>query len=341
VAQRIAEAVQQASDNPGRLTEADLAAYRPVKRDPLCMPYGEHTVCGHPPPTSGGVTVLQILGLLNGRAEEGPDDVDDLHRFVAATRLAWADRAAYLGDPDAVGVPADALIDADYLAQRRTLLGEERASAVSAGVLSVPAAPSGPLCPEGADTSHMVAIDADGNVVTMTSSIEMAFGSGVMVGGFLLNNQLTDFDFAPLDGVGRPRPNAVAACKRPRSSMAPVLVLDEEGRVELAVGSPGGSRIISYVARVLHQVLDQGLDVQTAIARPNLVARADEVELEVGCGEPAWSRQVVEGLQAKGHPVVRTDLNSGIQGIQRVDGGWLGGVDPRREGQVIAVDTPK
>ena len=339
IAEAIVAAVQAHTTNPGLLSTDDLARYRPVKREPVCMPYGDRQVCGHPPPTSGGVTVQQILALQHTESPSPVGDPADLHRFVEATRLAWADRGHYLGDPDAVGVPTEALIDAAYLAERATGIGPTRTAAFTPGQLDVPAAPAEALCPEGADTSHLVVVDADGNVVTMTSSVEMAFGSGVMVGGFLLNNQLTDFDFTATRDDGSPRPNAAAACKRPRSSMAPILVLDAQGEVELAVGSPGGSRIISYVARVLHEVLDQGLDIQQAIARPNLVARTDEVEVEVGCGEPRWSAEQVQGLEALGHTVKRTDLNSGLQGIQRVDGGWVGGVDPRREGQVIAVET--
>jgi len=337
IAEAIVASVQSAEPNPGRLSLADLAAYRPVKREALCMPYGERQLCGHPPPTSGGTTVLQILGLLNGEAAGPAGDPADVHRFVEATRLAWADRGRYLGDPDAVGVPAEALVSEAYLQSRRPLIGPERQPTVEPGELAVPAAPAGPLCPEGDDTSHLVAIDAAGNVVSMTSSVEMAFGSGRFVEGFLLNNQLTDFDFAPTRDDGSPRPNAVAACKRPRSSMAPILVLDADGEVEVAVGSPGGSRIISYVARVLHHVLDQGLDMQAAISRPNVVARSDNVELEEGCGIPRWTDAQVRGLTERGHEVTRRDLNSGLQGIQRIDGGWLGGVDPRREGQVIAL----
>lgn len=340
LAARIVQTVQGDATNPGRLTEADLARYRPVKRQPVCMPYGERTLCGHPPPTSGGVTVLQILALLDEASPEtvpAAGDPADLHRFVESTRMAWADRGHYLGDPDAVAVPTEALVDRAYLRERAAALAATRAEAYAPGALAVEATPAGDLCAEGADTSHLVAVDAAGNVVTMTSSVEMAFGSGVMVGGFLLNNQLTDFDFTATRDDGSPRPNAVAACKRPRSSMAPLLVLDDAGRVELALGSPGGSRIISYVARVLHEVLDQGLDLQTAIARPNLVARDRDVEMEIGCGEPAWSPDQVQALEGFGHTVRRTDLNSGIQGIQRQGDGWLGGVDPRREGQVIAV----
>ena len=339
IAEAIVRSVQGADPNPGLLTLADLAAYRPSRREALCMPYGERQICGHPPPTSGGTTVLQILGLLDGGAAAAGDPAE-VHRFVEATRLAWADRDRYLGDPAAVGVPAEALVSPSYLAPRRPLIGAARAETVAAGVLEVPAAPGGALCPEGEDTSHLVAIDASGNVVTMTSSIEMAFGSGRFVEGFLLNNQLTDFDFSPTRDDGTARANAVAACKRPRSSMAPILVLDDAGQVELAVGSPGGSRIISYVARVLHHVLDQGLDIQQAISRPNVVARSTEVELEEGCGTPAWTPEQVQGLESLGHPVLRRDLNSGLQGIQRQGDHWVGGVDPRREGQVIAVPPP-
>ena len=209
----------------------------------------------------------------------------------------------------------------------------KRAQTVAPTDLPLPDAPSAPACPEGADTTHIVVVDATGDVASMTSSVENAWGSGVMVGGFLLNNQLTDFARAPTGPAG-PVANAVAACKRPRSSMSPTLVLDASGRVELAVGSPGGSRIIQYTARVLLDVIDHGMDVQTAISRPNLAQTGRGIELEDDCGDPAWPDATVEGLRALGHEVVRGSLNSGLHGIQRVEGGWLGGVDPRREGAV-------
>ncbi|MCB9689921.1 MAG: gamma-glutamyltransferase [Alphaproteobacteria bacterium] len=339
IAEHLVAAVHDASVNPGRLEPSDLASYRPVRREPVCLDYRGHRVCGHPPPTSGGTTVLSILGALEPFDLAGMpvDGVAATHLEVEATRLAWADREAYLADPAYVGVPVDAMLADDYLASRGALMSvDARLATVAAGELPLPVA-SGALCPEGRDTTQIVVVDGDGDVVSMTSSIENAFGSGLFVDGFLLNNQLTDFARDPVDEGGHPVANAVAACKRPRSSMAPTIVLDADGEVELALGSPGGSRIIGYVARVLVDVLDHGLDVQAAVSRPNL-AVTGAVELEDDCGEPAWPAETVAGLEGLGHTVKRGSLNSGLAAIQRVDDGWLGAVDPRREGEAVPVD---
>lgn len=333
VADRIVQAVAQAERNPGLLTTADLAAYTAVKREPVCLDYRGHRVCGHPPPTSGGTTVLEILGLLESRdlSALDPDGPELAHLFTEAARLAWADRDRYLGDPSFVPVPVDAMLDDAYLAQRATLLTDARAAEVTPGDLPTPALAEAGACPEGADTTHLVVVDASGDVVSMTSSIENAWGSGTMVDGFLLNNQLTDFEREP--GLA----NSPAACKRPRSSMAPVIVYAPDGSVELALGSPGGSRIIQYVARTLVSVLDHGMDAQAAIARPNL-ASGGRLELEDDCGAPAWSDATVSALEALGHPVGRGPLNSGLHAIHRTADGWIGAVDPRREGLAIAVE---
>ncbi len=333
IAEHIVAAVREASVNPGRLSLEDLASYRAVEREPVCLETRGRTVCGHPPPTSGGTTVLQILGLLEPLPLEGlePGSAGSLHLFAEAARLAWADRDRYLADPDFEPVPVEALVAPGYLADRAAALSiDARLEAVEAGALPLPEAPVPPACPEGEDTTHLVVVDHAGDVVTLTSSIEMAWGSGLMVDGFLLNNQLTDFS----GGV-----NGVAACKRPRSSMAPILVLDADGEVEIAIGSPGGSRIIQYTARALVHVLDQGLDVQQAISRPNVV-QAGSLEIEDDCGTPAIEPATIAALEALGHSVKSTSLNSGLHGIQRSGEGWLGGVDPRREGVAIAVPSP-
>jgi gamma-glutamyltranspeptidase/glutathione hydrolase len=340
LAEQIVAAVEASDRNPGLLTTADLASYRAVQREPVCMDYRGHRVCGHPPPTSGGVTVLEILGLLEPHdvAANPPGSAADVHLFAEATALAWADRDRYLADPDFVGVPVDALLSDAYLAARAEQIQPDgRLTDVAPGVVAFDGPQPAATCPEGRDTTHLVVADAAGNVVSMTSSIENAWGSGIFVGGFLLNNQLTDFSRAVTDDAGNPIANRVQACKRPRSSMAPILVFDGSGEVELALGSPGGSRIISYVARTLVGVLDHDLDIQAAIARPNVV-RTRVLELEDDCGAPGFDPADVEALQALGHEVKRTSLNSGLQGIQRVGSGWIGGVDPRREGAVVPVD---
>jgi len=330
LAEAIVARVREATDNPGVLTLADMAGYRAARREPVCTAFAGRTVCGHPPPTSGGVTTLQILGLLEADGAETTP-----HRFVEAARLAWADRALYLADPGAVPVPTDALLATSYLSGRAEGIGERRGPAPSAGELALPAAPTASLCPEGKDTTHIVVVDREGSVVSMTSSIENAFGSGLFVEGFLLNNQLTDFDFVP-EVDGRAVANRPGACKRPRSSMSPLIVTGDDG-VELAVGSPGGSRIIQYTARVAVDVLEHGLGVHEAIGRPNVVSRGDVVEVETGCGSPAPTG-TLEDLEAAGHSVKRTELNSGLHGIQRTAEGWTAGIDPRREGAAVAVE---
>lgn len=330
LAEAMVAAVQQ-SPRPGHLTLADLSAYEAAQRDPVCIPYsGGRQLCGHPPPTSGGVTVLQILGILDRLPErtEGP------HQLIEAVRLAWADRGAYLADPRVLPPgTVEALLAPEYLQQRADLIGAAAlsADAVQPGDLGLEAPEDADLCEEGNDTTHLIAVDRAGNVVSMTSSVENAFGSGLMVGGFLLNNQLTDFDDPG-------RANAPQACKRPRSSMAPIVVLGEDGAVELAVGSPGGARIISYVARVIDQVYTEDIDIQSAISRPNVTGWG---ELEQGCGTPPLGAADVSALEAAGHSGAHLEavrLNSGIHGVQRVGDGWLGGVDPRREGQAIVVE---
>ncbi len=334
-AQRIVDAVAGAH-NPGTLTADDLSRYAPVKREPVCLDYRGHRVCGHPPPTSGGTTVLQILGLLESTdlAVLDLDGPDATHLFAEAVRIAWADRDRYLADPAFAAVPVDAMLDDAYLATRSRLLTSRRAEAFEPGELPVPTLPEAGACPEGDDTTHLVVIDASGDVVSLTSSIENAWGSGVMVDGFLLNNQLTDFARSP--GTA----NSPAACKRPRSSMSPTVVYGPDGAVELALGSPGGSRIIQYVARTLVGVLDHGLDAQAAITRPNL-ASGSSLELESDCGLPAWSDATVSALEGRGHPISRRSLNSGLHAIQVTPEGLLGAVDPRREGLAIAVEGPE
>ena len=340
VASDIAEATQRAFRNPGRLTAADMGAYRPKVRKALCGPYRRFEICGMPPPSSGGTTVLSILGLLQpfdlGKLPSG--GAEETHLFAEASRLAYADRDRYVADPDVVPVPTEQLVAPSYLQQRAQQIDPERAAAgrVEAGLVGAKGVyrwaddQSGDL----PSTSHMVAVDSAGNAVSMTASIESAFGSHVWVRGFLLNNELTDFSFVPRED-GRPVANRVAPGKRPRSSMAPTLVL-EGGKLYMAVGSPGGSRIIEYVSRVLIAVLDHDEDAQRAIDRPNVSNRNGPTELEPVEGWEDWLADTKVSLEAKGHTVQVRDLNSGLQAVQRVDGGWLGAADPRREGLVLA-----
>ena len=264
------------------------------------------------PPSSGGIALLQILGLLERTrfARAPPQSAEALHYFAEAGKLAYADRARYLGDPGFVKVPVQQLLNPGYLQTRAKLITER----------AMPLAPPGDT---ESGTSHFSIVDARGDIVSMTTTIEAAFGSRIMVRGFLLNNQLTDFDFAP-GGA-----NAVAAGKRPRSSMAPTIVFQGQQPV-LAIGSPGGSMIINYVAKALVGVLDWRLDVQAAIDLPNFGSRNGPTLLELGSRYGALAPE----LQRRGHQVETLVLTSGLHGIERVPGGWRGGADPRRDGSV-------
>jgi gamma-glutamyltranspeptidase/glutathione hydrolase len=336
IANDIVAAVRRAPHNPGRITAADMKGYRAVEREPVCARYRAFRACGMPPPTSGVIAALQILGLLE-RFElrrEGPWQ----HLFVEASKLAYADRDVHVADPDFVDVPVARLLDPAYLAERSQAIDPSRAMGEAApGSLDGAGARWAPgRALELPSTTHLAVVDADGNAVSLTATIESAFGSHLMVRGFLLNNQLTDFSFLP-EVDGKPVANRVEPKKRPRSSMAPMVVLDQKGEhFVLAVGSPGGSRIIDYVARVLVGVLDFKLDPQTAIAMPNLVNRNGPTELEAHQAEAAWVAETKASLEKLGHEVQVVDLNSGLHAILRLpDGSYAGGVDPRREGVAL------
>jgi len=329
LAQQIVDAVQHA-DNPGLLRLTDLRQYQAREREPLCRPFRQFEICSMPPPTSGGVALLQMVGMLERFAlpSQRPDSLDFAHLFTQASRLAYADRARYLADNDFVRVPLQALLDPHYLRERSHLIARDRdMGAAEPGDLGAINAADG-VSLERPSTSHLVIVDGVGNAVSMTSSIEMAFGSTLMVGGFLLNNQLTDFSFAPEQG-GQPVANRVQAGKRPRSSMTPVLVLDEARRVRLLIGSPGGSRIINYVAQATLVNLVWGIDLQRAVGLPHISNRNGVTELEQGTDAEA----LAEPLRQLGHQVLVRELNSGLHGIaRRLDGTYASGVDPRREG---------
>jgi len=345
IAAGIVRAVR-AHPNRGRLAETDFAAYEAKERTPVCTDYKRWRICGMPPPSSGGVAVAQMLGMLAHKniADVAPVNVDGrlepqtdaVHLFSEAGRLAFADRNVYVADPDFVAVDWMALTEPRYLADRAQLIGERSMGRAEAGV------PAGYRIAWAADeslrgaTSHVSAVDSYGNAVAMTSSIENAFGARLLVRGFLLNNQLTDFSFAPAEG-GLPVANRVQAGKRPRSSMAPTLVLDRvSGQLVATLGSAGGSQIIGYVAKTLVGLLDWSLDIQEAISLPNFGSRNGPTEVEQG----RLNRSLVEGLKARGHEVREIPMTSGLQGIVRVPradgrGGWAGGADPRREGVAL------
>lgn len=323
---------------PGDITEADLAAYRALEREAVCGSYRAHRVCGMPPPSSGGVAVLAILGLLErfDMAKVRPNSSQAVHLFSEAGRLAYADRDHYVGDPEFVRVPTAGLIDPGYLHHRAWLVKPEKSM-----LRAVPGTPAGAPRALGTDatvessgTSHLSIIDGSGSAVTMTSSIESAFGSRIFVRGFLLNNELTDFSFLPEEG-GRPVANRVEPGKRPRSAMAPTLVFAPRGELMMALGAAGGPAIINYTARVLIGVLDWKLSLQQAIAAPNMGSRNRATEIERGT--PLES--VAAALRALGHPVEAVPMPSGLQGIQRTRRGLAAGADPRREG--VALGNPR
>jgi gamma-glutamyltranspeptidase/glutathione hydrolase len=324
--------------NPGLLSEQDLASYQAKVRDPVCRPYRTWRVCGFPPPTSGGITVLEVISLLE-RFELGktytPTSFEALHLIAEAERLAYADRDRYIADTDFVKVPVTGLLDSEYLEARSELIDPNKAKkAAKPGMPpGVESALLDDRSPELPSTSHFSIVDRHMNVVSMTTSIEFVFGSHVLVRGFLLNNQLTDFSFHP-GTEKKPVANALAPNKRPRSSMAPLIVFDQKsGAPVLAIGSPGGSRIIGYVVRALLGVLEWGLDPQQAVSLPHVVNRNGATELEDEGWQPNELEQLKSKLTGLGHHVVAGEQNSGLHVIAITERGLLGGADPRREGQ--------
>ena len=334
LARRIVATVRDAPNNPGLLSLADLAGYRAVKRPALCRPYRNRRVCTMPPPTSGGLTTLQILGLLErfDMASVAPESATAIHLISEASRLAYADRDAYIADPDFAKVPVEGLLRPSYLATRSGMISAARSMGKApAGIPGRRAqAPPVSAAPELPSTSHFTVVDGDGNAVSMTTSIENIFGSRLMVGGFMLNNQLTDFSFRP-EISGRKVANRVEPGKRPRSSMAPTMVLDDGGSLVLAVGSPGGSRIIGYVARTLIAVIDWRLSLPAAFALPNHVNRNGPTDLEKAT--PITTRALA--LQSLGHEIRLRRLTSGLHGIRVTEAGLEGAADPRREGVAL------
>ncbi|MBA3676018.1 MAG: gamma-glutamyltransferase [Sphingosinicella sp.] len=325
---RIAERTQ-AAPLGGSMTVADLAAYQPIRREALCGPYRLYLLCVPPPPSSG-VGLLQLMAMLERTDidKRGPDDPQAWFLFGEASRIMYADRDQYVGDPAFVDVPVAGLLEPAYVASRAALIGSR------AGPMPVAGRPAGaPTAAldrtlEPAGTSHFIVADAWGNVVSMTTTVESLFGSGRMVDGFFLNNQMTDFSLAPRDAAGRLSVNAVTPGKRPRSSMTPVIILDTERRFVGAAGSAGGNAIIVYVAKALVAAIDWGLPMQDALALPNLVAR-----WTFNGENTKFSPQILEGLRARGvqlEPGQGED--SGLTGVMFRQGRFDGGADPRREG---------
>ncbi|HEX8300009.1 gamma-glutamyltransferase family protein [Sphingomonas sp.] len=322
----------------GSMTLADLAAYRPIKREPLCGRYRIYLVCTPPPPSSG-VGLLQLLAILEHTdiAARGPADPQAWFLFAEASRIMYADRDRYVGDPAFVTVPVSGMLEPTYVAGRARLIGE------MAGPPPVAGKPEGGKI-AGADrtlepvgTSHFIVGDGEGNVVSMTTTVESIFGSGRMVDGFFLNNQMTDFTMQPRDAEGRLAVNAPAPGKRPRSSMTPLVFIDADRNFVGAAGSAGGNAILPYVAKTLVGAIDWGLPMQEAIALPNLVARGASFNGEV----TKFSPEILAALKARG-----IDLkpgqgeDSGLQGVMIRGGRFDGGYDPRREGRAVAENAP-
>jgi gamma-glutamyltranspeptidase / glutathione hydrolase len=328
IAQAIVARVTE-GDLPGVMTLADLARYEPKKTEALCRPYRIYVVCT-PPAPSGGPAVLEGLGILENTAiADHPNSAQGWYLFTQASRLMYADRDRYMGDPDFVDVPTEGLLDKTYLAARAALIGPTAGPAPQPGTPAGAGVRAPDTTREVSGTSHFVVVDAEGNAVSMTTTVESIFGSGRMVGGFFLNNQLTDFAFAPVNADGTPAANAIAGGKRPRSSMAPAIVLDSEGDLLAAVGSPGGTSILAYNLKALVGMLDWKLPVQQALALPNLIARGTSYAAE---GDK-FAPEVIEGLAARG--VTFTAVGgegSGLHGVMVTPDGLDGGADPRREG---------
>jgi len=350
VAQAMVSKVRQHPDNPGRLQLADLQRYQPLRREALCQLWlAQYRVCGFPPPSSGQLTQMQILGLLEQLpAQEQPledarPSAEFLHRYSEAAKLAFADRAQYIADPAFVAPPAGdwrSLLAPAYLKQRATLIGEQSMGTARHGVPGgTPLAWAPQADQEEYGTSHISIVDAEGNALAMTSSVEQAFGARLLTdggsglpGGFLLNNQLTDFALAPRDGEGRPVANRVEPGKRPRSSMSPTLVFAAgNGSLLASLGSPGGAGIIHFNAKTLLGLYQWQLDAQRAIDLPNFANFNGPTVLE----KDRFPASTLEALRQRGHEVGESELPSGLQAIQRTPEGLLGGADPRREGVVL------
>jgi gamma-glutamyltranspeptidase/glutathione hydrolase len=320
---------------PGTMTLKDLAAYRSNWSEPLCRPYRQYTVCVPRPPSSG-VTLLEMLGILERTdiAERGPTDPQSWFLFTQASRLMYADRDYYVDDPKFVAVPTERLLDPAYLRLRAQLIGDKAGPAPAPGVIVMPPHAKD-ATHESAGTSHFVVVDAAGNVVSMTTTVESVFGSNRVVGGFVLNNQLTDFSLSPTDSSGHDVVNEVKGGKRPRSSMSPVIVLDRDGQFVAALGSPGGSAILDYNAKALVALLAWKMPVKAAIELPNVIARGDEYFGELDRLTPG----VLAGLREKGIELRSGRAeNSGFHAVVRhADGTYEGAADSRREGTVKVI----
>jgi gamma-glutamyltranspeptidase/glutathione hydrolase len=341
LAQRIVDTVNGASKNPGGLSMADMASYTSEKRDPVCLFYRQWLICGMGPPSSGGLTTLQILGILQSfdlpamkPDEDGQIDLGAAHLIAESSKLAFADRNTYIADEDFITVPSAGMLDPSYL--------ELRAREISPKKALKKAFPGNPSLNQswnfapgddsrGLSTTHFSIIDGEGNAVSMTSSIENTFGSRMMVGGFLINSQLTDFSFISKKN-GKLVANHAAPGKRPRSSMSPTLVIDTNGKTVLAIGSPGGAHIIGYVAQTIIAALDWDMDIQSAVDMPHIINLNGATILEAD----TKLDKVIPAMEALGHTLKLRAMTSGLHGIRVRDGRLYGGADRRREGVALS-----
>ncbi|HXC54319.1 MAG TPA: gamma-glutamyltransferase [Rhizomicrobium sp.] len=334
IAQRIVDAVQHAPLNPGGMTLADIASYHAVERPAVCGEYRKYRLCSMGPPSSGGIAVLQILGMLERfpQSDLVPNSLSEVHLFTQASRLAFADRAMYLGDPDVINVPIRGLIDRGYLAQRAMLI--DPAKDMGTAAAGTPPDKRADYAPQRTQqlpgTSHLSAVDDRGQVVAMTMTVEFVFGSEIMANGFFLNNELTDFSFEPVRD-GKPIANAPAPGKRPMSAMSPAIVFGPDGKFAIATGSPGGPAIIDFVAQSLIAMIDGHLGAAAAAALPHPLNLNTPTILEKGTALEALQAP----LTAMGHTVVLRELESGLHIVQAVPGGYQGGADPRRDGVAL------
>lgn len=338
IAESIVKTVREDTYNPGLLAIEDLASYKAIERKTVCGKYRAYMICTMGEPSSGGIMLLAALGVLENfdLSAGGPLSVRNWHLISEASRMAFADRNYYIGDPYYVQSPGEMLADPAYLRHRATLINPEQANAkISYGV------PAGwskhvgedkkqaePAYPKPPGTTHFCIVDAAGNIVSMTDSVEDSFGSRMMAQGFILNNQLTDFSFVP-EVDGKAVANRVEGGKRPRSTMTPVIMFSPDGKPYLVIGSAGGSAIMGYVLERIVGLVDWKQDITSALAAPNILNRGKEIELEAGAADLA------EPLRKYGHPVQMVELNSGLTAIQFQNGVMTGAADPRREGTAM------
>ncbi|MBK19167.1 MAG: gamma-glutamyltransferase [Rhodospirillaceae bacterium] len=336
IAQDIAAAVQSTHHLPAKMTMGDIAGYQAKRRGVICTPYRQWKICGMPPPTSGGIAISQILTMLEqfDLSRMPPGSEQAVHLIAEASKLAFADRNHYLGDPDFIKVPVAGLLDHNYLAARAAMISADKA--MGTAIPGIPAqTASRSFAPDDGDnrpnsTSHISVIDSAGNAVSMTTTIGTAFGSRIMVRGFMLNDELTDFASVPRLN-GKPKANRAQPGKRPRSSMSPTIITDRKGKLVMAVGSPGGSSIIGYVAKAIIASLDWEMTMQDAISLPNFLNKNRKTELEKGTA----LEKIAPALRKLGHKIHIRRKTSGLHGIRVRPGGYEGGADPRREGQAI------